>query len=270
MYIKHNNFLTKASLERPPYSFTMPSWILPGRSNARITRYKAILEKSFAFSQTCNPRNLEYHWYPTWNQVLSDLVIDVPNLIVAPQYPIWFVPQNDEENGDASDPEETEDDEDISDPEQIQDDGDNGGADDPEEMVVSDDEDHVMADVSFASTLPEKGAKSAIVDFAIIHLTAVPQPKHTTRYNGWRITQANVGLLVEVKKFASRSLTGAELEHAVQGRIAGARDDLINQAAHLFVQDECKDSVMAIAAAGNSHPKLAIITETHYGRHPYS
>src|SRR5258705_347386 len=77
----------------------MPSWILPGRKDVPTTRYKAILGTSFAFSYKFNPRNLEYHWYPLWDQTLSDMVWDVPNLIVAPQYPVWFVPQDDEDGG---------------------------------------------------------------------------------------------------------------------------------------------------------------------------
>jgi hypothetical protein len=75
-----------------------------------------------------------------------------------------------------------------------------------------------------------------------------PQPK--MRYGGWRITAASVGLLLEVKRFVSRSLAGAELDKAIAMRIPEARDDLIRQAAYLFLQDPTKDSVVAIAAAG--------------------
>jgi len=231
------------------------------RSNAPILHYKAILEKSFAFSRTFDPRNLEYHWYPLWNQTLSDLVSRVPNLIIAPQYPLWFVPQGDEE---------------------IEDDGNSDDENDPEEVKASirgsrtestvlegDDDDQVVADMSFASesTMPEKYAKSVIVDFAIINLGGVPlQQKQNTHYGGWRITRADVGLLVEVKRFASRSLTpaSAELEKALELRISEAGDDLINQAAHLFLQDEGKDFVLAIAAAGNSSTH---VHRTHHDHH---
>lgn len=241
----------------------MPSWILPGRRNSPKMRYKALLEKSFAFSRTCNPRNLEYQWYPLWDQTLSDLVSEVPNLIVAPQYPVWFVPQDNDEVDDDDDDED-----------------DDGHSSDPEEILINigeshtertlledDDEGEEVADVSFASTMPEKGARGVIVDFAVINLSAVPlnHPKQKIRYGGWRITAANIGLLVEVKRFASRSLTGAELEEALEGRISEAHEDLIDQAAYLFLQDEGKESVLAIAAAGNSSTR---VYNTYHDRHP--
>ena len=72
----------------------MSSWILPGRKNDPLTRYKTILQQSFAFSRICNPRNTEFFWYAVWGETLSDLVADIPNLIVAPQYPAWFVPED--------------------------------------------------------------------------------------------------------------------------------------------------------------------------------
>ena len=228
----------------------MPSWILPGRKDAPITRYKAILEKSFAYSRTFNQRNPEYNWYSLWNQTLSDLVSDIPNVIVAPQYPVWFIPQNDEEieedegDGDGNDPEEIE----------VTIGGSHHSRHAECTLLEVDDEDGVDADVSFASTTPEKDAKSVIVDFAIINLSAVPlhQPRQKVRYGGWKITQANVGLLVEIKRFVSRGLTDAESKKALEGRIIEAHDDLVTQAAHLFLQDEGKDSVLAIAAAGIS------------------
>ncbi|OJA17118.1 hypothetical protein AZE42_02598 [Rhizopogon vesiculosus] len=233
----------------------MPSWTLPGRKDAPNMRYKAILETSFAFSYTFNPRNLEYHWYPLWNQTLSDMVSDVPNVIVAPQYPIWFVPQDDED-GD-------EDERDKDDDMEYEDDGSGG---DPEEIHImsgeslskestvleADNMGEDVAEVSFALTVPEKDARGVIVDFSVINLSGVPlkQPGGKMRYGGWRITAANIGLLVEVKSFVSRSLTSAELEKAIRARITAACDDLIRQAAYLFLQDPNKDSVLAIAAVG--------------------
>jgi len=221
-------------------------------------RYKAILETSFAFSYTFNPRNLEYHWYPLWNQTLSDMVSDVPNVIVAPQYPIWFVPQDDEVGN--------EDERDKDDDKEYEDDGSGG---DPEEVpivsegellpgegtaVLEDDNDgEDMGEVSFALTVPEKDARGVIVDFAVINLGGVPlkQPGGKMRYGGWRITAANIGLLVEIKSFVSRRLTSAELEKEIGAEIPVACDDIVKQAAYLFLQDPNKESVLAIAAVGH-------------------
>ncbi|KAG1727176.1 uncharacterized protein EDB91DRAFT_895839 [Suillus paluster] len=210
----------------------MPSWCLPGRENDPVMERKAILQKSLAFSRTFNSRNLEFYWYPLWAQTLSDLVADVPNLLVAPQFPAWFVPEDDqqEDEDDGDDPEEVDMHESL----------------DAEESAVTRDDD--VGELSFASTAPEQHARGVLVDFAILKVSAEPQQRQNIRYGGWRITGANVGLFVEVKRFVSRS---GELDQELHVQIAEARGDLIEQVAYLFLQDENKDSVLAIAAADN-------------------
>ncbi|KAG1838253.1 hypothetical protein F4604DRAFT_1962097 [Suillus subluteus] len=215
----------------------------------QLLSHKARLETSYAFSRTFNPRNLEVLWYPLWCQTLFDLVTDVPNLIVAPQFPVWITRQHDDELEDADD---------GDDPEEIKDivKGEKAAAakiqvpragNEPEEG------DHYevgAGDISFASTVPEKEAVGVLVDFAILSLGAVPQPKEKLRYGGWRITGANVCLFVELKRFASRSLKDDELNAEIYTRVQEARFDLVNQAGYLFIKDETKNSVMVIAAAG--------------------
>ncbi|KAG2039224.1 hypothetical protein BDR03DRAFT_952258 [Suillus americanus] len=107
-----------------------------------------------------------------------------------------------------------------------------------------------MGDISFASTVPEKNARGVLVDFAILNLTAVAQPLQRDRYGGWRITAASVGLLVEVKRFPSRSLTHKEQESKMLGPLAEAKNDLIEQAGYLFLQNTDMNSVLVIAATG--------------------
>ncbi|KAG1850847.1 hypothetical protein DFJ58DRAFT_729139 [Suillus subalutaceus] len=104
--------------------------------------------------------------------------------------------------------------------------------------------------------ISEKNAEGVIVNFATINLTAVAQPWQPTGveghcYGGWRITGAGVGLLVEVKRFAIRSLMGKELDSQIVLRIIEARDDQVEQAGYLFRQNPDMSSVMAIAAAGD-------------------
>jgi hypothetical protein len=236
-----------------------PSWILPGRVINPAMKHKAILETSFAFSRTFNSRNIEFHWYALWAQTLSDLVADVPNLIVAPQFPVWFVPMQDDH----------EDEDDGDDPEEI--------VQPPEEQNApgkqADDEEFGcgVGDVSFASTVPEKNANQVVVDFAILHLMAVAQPQQMVRYGGWRIAEANIGLLVEVKRFASRSLKGEEQKQEISGEISEACNDLVIQAAHVFIQDSKKQYVFAIAASGNCPNHLSavyvmtVILQVHTG-----
>ncbi|KAG2113805.1 uncharacterized protein F5147DRAFT_679896 [Suillus discolor] len=211
---------------------------------------KTRLETSYAFSRTFNSRNIEFYWYPLWCQTLFDLVAGVPNLIVAPQFPVWIIEHNDQVEGadDGDDPEEVEE---LEKPAQ----GEHTGAGGMQVLDNDvDDEDHEpevgAGDISFASTIPEKDARSVLVDFTVVRLTAVPQPEEKSRYGGWRITAANACLLVEVKRFASRSLKDDELDEDIKFHIDEARADILVQAGCVFLQDETKDSVMAIAAAG--------------------
>ncbi|KAG2362607.1 hypothetical protein BDR07DRAFT_1011984 [Suillus spraguei] len=173
----------------------MPSWILPGHRDNTVMRHKTILETSLAFSRTHNSRNTEYFWYPLWDQTLSDLVSDIPNLIVAPQFSLWYAPIDD----------------------------------DVEDVDEGEDEGEGEDDISLASTIPGKGARGAIVDFAILNLTAIAEPPQGHHYRGWRITAATVGLLVEVKRFPHRRLKGPDLKAQILLRVDKARDDLTRQ-----------------------------------------
>ncbi|KAG2084120.1 uncharacterized protein F5147DRAFT_659947 [Suillus discolor] len=224
----------------------------PTSASNQLLPPKARLETSYAFSRTFNSRNMEFYWYPLWCQTLFDLVADVPNLIVAPQFPVWIVKQNDQLEGanDGDDPEEVEEwvaqaaSEGVAAGTQVP-------ANNQEELEEGDHEaDSEVGNMSFASTVLEKDAESVLVDFGIVHLIAVPQAQEKPRYGGWRITAASACLLVEVKRFVSRSLKDKELDAEIRTHIQEARMDLISQAGHLFIQDKTKQSVMAIAAAG--------------------
>ncbi|KAG1872383.1 hypothetical protein DFJ58DRAFT_761246 [Suillus subalutaceus] len=217
-------------------------------SSDQLLPRKTRLETSYAFSRTFNSRNMEFYWYPLWCQTLFDLVADVPNLIVAPQFPVWIVKHNDQLEGadDGDDPEEVEErvaqgEEDVAAVVQILGNNEEEGDHEPDSEV---------GNISFASTVPEKNAESVLVDFAIVGLTAVPQPEQKSRYGGWRITAASPCLLVEVKRFVSRSLRDDELDAEIRAHVQEARIDLVIQAGHLFIQDKTKDSIIAIAAAG--------------------
>jgi len=232
----------------------MPPRIPPAARNNAVMQYKAILATSLAFSRTLNSRNLEFLWYPLWNQILYELVADIPNLVLAPQFPVWFVPDDDDGDGD-----DDEDENDGDDPEEIilqppeeqptkeaPENQDNPNEDDDEAAGAA------AGDISFASTVPQKNAEGVIVDFVILHLKAVaqPQPELKTRYGGWRITAASVGVLIEVKRFVSRSLAGENQTTEILSRIMEACSDLIDQAACVFLRNPNTDSVLAIATAG--------------------
>jgi len=180
------------------------------------------------------------------------------------QFPLWFVKQNDQLEGadDGDGPEEVEEravqgEEDAAAGIQVLSNNEEEGDHEPDLLEVG--------DISFASTVPEKNAESVLVDFTIVRLTAVPQPEEKSRYGGWRITAASPCLLVEVKRFVSRSLKGDELDAEIRSHINEARGDLVVQAGHFFIQDKSKDSIMAIAAAGKLFvPHICI---TYHDRH---
>ncbi|KAG1720479.1 hypothetical protein EDB19DRAFT_1964633 [Suillus lakei] len=249
----------------PPKAPSNPSWILPGQVINPVMKDKAILETSLTYSHTFNSRNIEFPWYALWAQTLSDLVADIPNLIVAPQFPVWFVPIHDEheDEDDGNDPKEIIQlpEEQPKGPEQNA----PGNQADDKEVGCG------VGDVSFASTVPEKDADQVVVDFVILHLMAVAQPQRRVHYGGWRITAVNIGLLVEVKWFVSRSLEGKEQEDEIIEHIAHARDDLIDQAAHVFIKHPKKDFMLAIAASGNCPYHLSavhvmtVILQVHIG-----
>ncbi|KAG2052485.1 hypothetical protein BDR06DRAFT_957788 [Suillus hirtellus] len=213
---------------------------------------KTRLETSYAFSRTFNSRNMEFYWYPLWCQTLFNLVADEPNLIIAPQFPVWIVEHNDRLEGadDGDDPAEVEEIKQTLEGDQAVACGIQVPGDDIKEDVGDHEPDSEVGDISFAPTVPEKDARSVLVDFAVVSLTAVPRSEERLRYGGWRITAANTCLLVEVKRFASRSLKKNELDAEIKGYIQEARSDLMVQAGYIFLQDKTKDSVMAIAAAG--------------------
>ncbi|KAG2063484.1 hypothetical protein BDR04DRAFT_1163644 [Suillus decipiens] len=211
----------------------------PAEKNNIVAPYSAILRTSLAYSYTFNPRNLEHYWYPLWDHTLSHLVANKPNLIVFPQYPRWFIPADDD-----SEVEEAEDDDDLKKIDVVE------PRKTPAAMSPADDNDFIDEGVSFASTRAEPKAKGVLVDLAIISVKAEKESQKKERYGGWRITGVDVGLLVEIKRSVSRGLNGEAFERALGERLGEAIHDLFDQAGCLFLEDQTKHSVMAMAVAG--------------------
>ncbi|KAF9229878.1 hypothetical protein BU15DRAFT_84397 [Melanogaster broomeanus] len=206
-----------------PFQLSGPN----GPGNPQTNAFKAVLAKSLAFSRTYNNRNLHHMWYPYWSLTLVDLVADCPNLVVAPQYPLYFFRRG-YRSVDA---------------------GDHTAIADPraEPLIMSvepeDDSDSSMDfdhDLSF-STTPGRRVSAVY---------ATPYPQAIQRYGGWRITEMSVPLLVEEKRFTDRSLDGDDLMKGIMHYITEAMDQLQRQAAHLFLADSEAESVMVIGACG--------------------
>ncbi|KAG1894056.1 uncharacterized protein F5891DRAFT_1063703 [Suillus fuscotomentosus] len=211
----------------------------PAQKTNTVVPYSAILRTSLAYSRTFNPRNLEYHWYPLWDYALSNLVRKTPNLIVFPQFPLWFIPSDDDGEVEEAEDGDNLEEMDAVEPHQA-----------PAPISPADDDDFIDEGVSLASTTAEPKARGVLVDFAIISVKAGKESQHKERYGGWRITGVDVGLLVEIKRSASRSLKGKAFERALSERLGEAIHDLFDQAVCLFLENPTKHSVMAMAVAG--------------------
>ncbi|KII88066.1 hypothetical protein PLICRDRAFT_92893 [Plicaturopsis crispa FD-325 SS-3] len=211
------------------------------------------LLRSAAYSRTLNPRNIEHLWYPLYDEVLRNLIGDIPTLVVAAQYPVWLNPTGaraaaapanlgaEEEgprDGDAPDegfqvyfgPEPPTAD-------GAPDDGDDGG----EEMMEP-------GSISVAATAPaHRGA--AFPDFAIVRLLPVDASDHW-RYEGWRIAAVEPQIFVEQKRYISRSLPNSGHAEAFRVRFLEAEMDLLRQTCIAFVEHPSTTKIMGLSSSG--------------------
>jgi hypothetical protein len=138
------------------------------------------IARSFAASYRWNSRNLEAHWYGRSSQVWQDLVKPFPNIIVVPQYPLWYIDE-------TADDEQSMDDEEAgsgceewdSDEVEVRDPGGNQpGENETTTNIDSDDDDQncVQEDFSEATmfTIPGSNATELIHDFVILHFRTQP------------------------------------------------------------------------------------------------
>jgi hypothetical protein len=80
---------------------------------ASLVLHRLVVSRDAAFSRNHNPRNLEHLWYPFWEVVADRLVarVGLETFFVAPQYPLWRLPDQDkvkpsDESEDEEDDEE--------------------------------------------------------------------------------------------------------------------------------------------------------------------
>ncbi|KAI0948215.1 hypothetical protein AcW1_009790 [Taiwanofungus camphoratus] len=167
--------------------------------------------------------------------------MDMPNFIVSPQYPIWIT--EDAVKKIAEDAEDGDDLEENS----VGVFADSYTEDVPTE--ISEESDEEVGDSSFSTsgTSPASDSSSRLVDYAIVRVEADPidgPQGQKIRYDRWHITWEKVVLLVEQKRYPSRSLSQAQLQVELRKRLNEAWNDLEAQAAHLFLKDPSMDSVM--------------------------
>jgi hypothetical protein len=225
----------------------MPPFLPNGNHNT----LKYQVAKSFCSSYRYNPRNIERVWYGPWCQVLSDLVEEFDNMVVIPQFPLWFIPGDEEP--DESDDAPATDDESLDELDCFRAIPDEW--DEDERHIKRKDLD-LIADITTDSigTLPGSNVAELFPDFAIVHLLAKRLPQghpHFKRLHGIQITHECCPVVVENKKFPKRSLIGDEFVIAASVLLQDAREQLGMQCYHLFKKYPCSMFTIAIAAAGD-------------------
>jgi hypothetical protein len=236
---------------------------------------KAQLSKSYCASYKWNPRNLERPWYSLWLLTLTQLTERFDNMIVVPQYPLWYVPQEGDSDSDGEELSlhggvegtvkcssgvvqgfSDNDDPDIDPLDLFQ----YPEERDPDERLSpgQDDDTDCSPDVDLSSgsmiTIPEGEASERFPDFAIIHVLAKRLPARFPRFRdlaGLQITHQCCAVVIENKASPSRKLSGQAFQDALDANFIVAQTDLGYQCHHLFKEFNHATSTIVVAAVGD-------------------
>jgi hypothetical protein len=231
---------------------------------------------------------MENPWYGLWTVELLNLVESFDNIIIAPQYVLWYTLPDEE-----PDIESVEDiDEDVvseggyqayrdEEEDKTHDCNDElNSVRDPDEssVAIAHEEPEIWnypdieqdPDVSFAEllcTILDGSTPQIIPDFVALHILAEKlefssNPRRKRRYErraGYRIIHECCPLVVEIKSFPRRDLSSADFDKKLDIRIGWAVQDLGFQCYHLEKMYEHALRTMAIAASGD-YWKCRIVT----------
>jgi hypothetical protein len=224
---------------------------------------------------------MENHWYGLWALELQRITEPFNNIIVVPQYALWFAMP--EEEPEFEEVEEIDEDaiSEVSDDDGMGGDEVNPEPDDSEDELdcfrdkdestepikdnnldtlgrrLEQDPDTSIAESLF--TIPDGSAPQLTPDFVALHILAKELNMPTTallvrRYErraGYRITHECCPLVMEIKSFPKRGLKPARLSREVFARLADARQDLGFQCYHLFKKYEHTHRTLVVAASGD-------------------
>lgn len=252
---------------------------LPGHSSHPHTLLKASLATTAAYSATINPRNLEYFWYIAWDGICHDLVADLQNAVVAPQFPLWFLPQTDDaEDENKEDQDDGQDDaeedgenagegntdgEDSCSPDslpdvaseelsELEDPNAEGTPDYP--TTTLDVDDILFAESPSARSISAPNAATRLPDFVIAILEVEKRlVARRFAYGGeFKALLIKIGALVEIKACVARSLYKSlrQREKLLLTVLKDGQQGVLEQAAHLFMNHPDHNSVIGIAASG--------------------
>ncbi|OCH93972.1 hypothetical protein OBBRIDRAFT_801482 [Obba rivulosa] len=254
----------------------MPSLTLPGVSQA-FYGLKGILARSLGFSRTYNPRNLEFLWYPLWTHVLCMLFLDIDEILIAPQWPVWLTTATLAELQEMDD-EGPDDGEDLGADESAlveqESDEDDHNVDNYSHSEIPDENEDQGASASYASTAAQPNATSQIIDSAMLAVKAEAIDEQEDRYGGLRIDVVAIPAILENKNMTHRDLSGEALKKAILMKVLEMQPQMCIQAAYVLCRFPVLEYVYAIAAVGpywcstridrkaNDHPEYSSMRHT--------
>jgi hypothetical protein len=196
---------------------------------------------------------MENPWYGLWTIELLKLTESLNNILIVPQYALWYTPPKEET--DIESIEEVDEEVVSEDQDEHGEREDEPNEDDDELDLFRDlDESSVSTtheepeisncpnieqepDISFAEslcTIPDGSAPQIIPDFVALHILAKklefsPNPRRKRRYErraGYRIIHECCPIIVEIKSFPRRDLSPADFEKKLDIRLSWAVQDL--------------------------------------------
>ncbi|KAM6499952.1 hypothetical protein JOM56_005460 [Amanita muscaria] len=244
--------------------------------------------KSLSASFRYNPRNMENPWYGLWAHELLKMAEPFNNLVIVPQYALWFTMPDDEPDDEFI--EEIDEDAiseigDESQGDDLNEGGTHDSDDSDDELDVLRDKDESIEpiedqnpaalnteqdpDTSITEslfTVPDGSAPQLTPDFVALHILAekLRHPSNARlrrmyeRRAGYRITHECCPLIMEIKSFPSRSLTQAKFKRELAARLGTAKQELGFQCYHLFKRYQHALRTIAVIASGDHWTHLIV------------
>jgi hypothetical protein len=225
-------------------------------------------------------------WYGLWAHELLKMAEPFNNLIIVPQYILWYTMPDDEPDDESI---EEIDEDAVSEIGDEGDDLDEGGThksdDSDDELDILRDKDESMepiedqnpaapsaeqdSDSSITEslfTIPDGSAPQLTPDFVALHILAkklrFPTNTHLRhRYErraGYRINHECCPLIMEIKSFPSRSLTPAMFERGLAIRLGFAKVELGFKCYYLFKRYQHALRTIAVIASGDHWTHLIV------------
>ncbi|KAF8811528.1 hypothetical protein BYT27DRAFT_7089352 [Phlegmacium glaucopus] len=242
--------------------------------------------KSVSASFRYNPRNMENPWYGLWAHELLKMAEPFNNLIIVPQYTLWFTMSDDEpvdeeieeinedtvseigDEGDDLDEGETHESDDSDDePDTLRDKDENiEPIEDQNPATLNAEQDPDTSITESLFTVRDGSAPQLTPDFVALHILAEKLRFPTNarlrrRYErraGYRITHGCCPLIMEIKSFPSRSLTPARFKRELAARLGTAKQELGFQCYHLFKRYQHALRTIAVIASGDHWTHLIV------------